>query len=438
MIVMKFGGTSVGSPQQIQKVSKIVASQLDQNPLIVVSALSGVTNLLVELSHAKEKAPILKNLLERHETVLAELNLDKNLLHTEFEELQSLMSGVELLQECTQRTQDRILSFGEHCSSKILAAFLNQTLDKPVKAICSYELGLRTDSRFGKATPLDESKENILYNVKNHAQEIIVTTGFIAKDLQDNLTTLGRGGSDFSAAYIGAAIGATEIQIWTDVSGMMTADPKIVENVKHVESLSFEEASELAYYGAKVLHPSTMIPAIEKNIPVRILNTNFPDHPGTFIYKDTQKSKSVVKAIAHRDGLTVINITTPRMLNQHGFLAKIFDVFRDHKVSVDMVSTSEISVSLTISDHDPIAAIVQDLHAFSKVTVEKGLSVVSVVGEGVREDQNIPARVFTVLQKENIPVRMISLGASKINLSFLVDSEFVKKSVKGLHQAFFV
>lgn len=440
MIVMKFGGSSIGSAAQISKVSEIISSQLERKPIIVVSALSDVTNtLLASIDQASRgHAPKVADIESRHQIVLSDLDLPEDLLKSEFQEIEALFKGVFLLQECSPKTKDRILAFGEHCSSKIVAAFLNHKFDIPVKSVCSYELGLKTDSQFGHATPKYACFQNIKEVVESDSDKLLVTTGFIAKDASGNITTLGRNGSDYSASLIGAAIGAEEIQIWTDVSGVMTADPRMIPDAKPVTEMSFEEASELAYFGAKVIHPSTIVPAMKKHIPVRILNTNRPEAKGTTIYKNkSRRSGSAVKSIAHRSGLTVINITSARMLAQHGFLFKIFEAFAKQKIVIDMITTSEVSVSLTVDDHADLSEVIGDLRSCAEVSIEKGQSVMSVVGEGVREDTTVTARVFSILNQNDIPVRMISMGASKINLSFILETAKIRGALKALHQSFF-
>ncbi|MBI3017217.1 MAG: ACT domain-containing protein [Deltaproteobacteria bacterium] len=402
MIIMKFGGTSVGSAAQIHKVSQIVVSALSRQPLVVVSALSGATNHLLELIHltTQKKKVSLTELIQRHKSILQELKLSDSLLNEEIEEVTALFKGISLLQECSPKTKDRILAFGERCSCKIVAHYLNSILSKPTLAIFSYDLGLQTTSQFGQAVPLKESDPVIEASVLHHKDKLIVTTGFIAKDLEGNITTLGRGGSDYSASLMGGALKAEEIQIWTDVN-------------------------------------ATMLPAINKNIPVRILNTNEPSHPGTIVYQEKQKTPETVKAIAHRSGLSIINITSTRMLDQHGFLSKIFEIFAKYRVSIDTVSTSEVSVSVTVQEGQELSLVLAELKTFSEVSIEPEHAVISVVGEGLREDQAIAAKVFTILREAHVPIRMISLGASKINLSFLVEEHFMRTAVSALHQEFF-
>ncbi|MBI4041698.1 MAG: aspartate kinase [Deltaproteobacteria bacterium] len=439
MIVMKFGGTSVANASQIQKVANIVLHHLDKRPLVVVSALAGVTNELLLLAEKASQGKEIssKTLLDRHLSVAHKLDLPPTLLQPFFHELTSLLNGIQLLHECTPRTLDRVLSFGEQCSSSLVGHFLKQKINIPIEIIPSYDLGLMTNSFFGQASPHPESQQAILKKVTSLPETLIITTGFIAKDTEGNVTTLGRGGSDFSASWIGAAIDAKEIQIWTDVSGILTADPRTVPHAQTLSELSFQEASELAYYGAKVIHPATMVPAMAKHIPVRILNTNDPAHPGTCVLPTAYQTDRTVKAIAHRDELSMVHVTSLRMLDQHGFLEKLFQVFSKHHISVDMISTSEVSVSLTVLQKDARAEALLELKAFCDVRLEHGFSVVSVVGEGLKEKPGIVARVFSTLHEQCIPVQMISLGASKINLSFLVSTPNVTHTVTLLHKTFF-
>ncbi len=443
MIVMKFGGTSVGSASQIRKVSEIIHAHLHRNPLIVISALSGVTNHLVKLTeHVFEPEPIdLTELKWRHRSVIEGLGLCSNLLDDEFKELESLLLGASLLQECSDRIKDRILSFGECASSKIVARYLSVnfkgTLPKEVIHVCSYDLGLITDSAFGGANPIPEAAELIRKKVSCFSEKLIVTTGYIGKDLLGNITTLGRNGSDYSASIFGAALGTEEIQIWTDVDGILTADPNFVDDTKPVNEISFEEAAELAYYGAKVIHPATIQPAMKKNIPVRILNTNQPQSQGTTIHSRRRHEEGSVKSIAHFTGITIINIMSTRMLAHHGFLAKIFDLFAKHKIIVDMISTSEVTVSVTTKDGQNLSPLLSDLQTIADVAIETGLSGISVVGEGVRDDFQVTDRVFSKLRQYQIPVRMISMGASKINLSFIIDSNVSRQTIQLLHKEFF-
>ena len=437
MIIMKFGGTSIGSASQIQKVAEIITSHVHKQPLIVISAFSGITNLLVTLSERAASGQIFDTTAYRlrHERVMQELDLPQSLLLQEYDELDSLLKGVSLLRECSARTKDRILAFGEEASAKIVGHYLKRKLVSSIKIVSAYNLGLITNSDFGKATPT--SLELIPEKMSLFENEIVVTTGFIAKDILGNITTLGRNGSDYSAALFGAALQVEEVQIWKDVSGLMTANPNLIPDASPVTELSFEEAAELAYYGAKVLHPSTILPLVQKNIPVRILNTNAPMDPGTLIYNNKVQQHGSVKSIAHRSGLVIINITSTRMLAQHGFLSKIFNLFSSHQIIIDMVSTSEVSVSLTTEEGQIFDGLLSELQNFADISFENGFSVISIVGEGVREDPSVTAKAFSILYQSEIPVRMISMGASKINLSIIIENTYLKPALRALHSNFF-
>jgi aspartate kinase len=264
-----------------------------------------------------------------------------------------------------------------------------------------------------------------------------VVTGFIAKDSKGDVTTLGRSGSDFSATLVGAAVKADEVQIWTDVDGVMTCDPRIVKEAKSIPVLSIAEASELAYYGAKVIHPATMLPAIENRIPVVVKNTGRPEVQGTTILAEVPSSRDPVKSIAYKKGIILVTVASSRMLLQSGFMAKIFEIFARYDLSVDLVATSEVTVSVTVDTDRNLDSVAKELKEFSEVTIDKGLAQVCVVGEGIREKVGVAAQVFGTLEKANIPVRLISHGGTKINISFLVDEPSVTKAVQSLHRSFF-
>jgi aspartate kinase len=266
--------------------------------------------------------------------------------------------------------------------------------------------------------------------------QVPVVTGFIAKDAHGNVTTLGRSGSDLTATLLGAALRVDEVQIWTDVDGVMTADPRIVKEAKSIPSLSIAEASELAYYGAKVIHPATMLPAIENRIPVVVRNTSRPELPGTMILAEAPPSDVAVKSIAYKRGIILVTVASTRMFLQSGFMAKIFEVFARYDLSVDLVATSEVTVSVTVDTETNLDAVVKDLSAFSDVTVDRGLAQVCVVGEGIRERASVAADVFGTLGKANLPVRLISHGGTKINISFLIDEASVATAIRALHRVF--
>ena len=421
MLVMKFGGTSVADAERIRTVVRLATDRLDREPVVVVSALAGVTNLLVDLAHRALKGPAgVNEIRDRHREVLGGLGLPPDLVQEETDDLRALLKGITLVGELTPRSLDCIMSFGERLSTKVVAAAF-RAAGHGATPCNAYDLGLVTDSRFGAANPLETCYGDLGKAVRA-VKGIPVVTGFIGKDRRGNITTLGRGGSDYSAAILGRAVGAEEIQIWTDVDGVMSADPKICPGARSLEVISFAEASELAYYGAKVVHPSTMIPAVKARIPVRVLNTYRPGHPGTVILDRAPAARGAVKSIAYRSHLSLITVTSTRMLMQPGFMARLFEVFGRHEVVIDMVATSEVSVSLTTDTRKDFAPAVEELRAedVAEVEVEKSQAIVALVGGGIRDTPATIAAVFDVLRDAGIRIRMVSLAASNVNLSLLV------------------
>jgi aspartate kinase len=436
MIVLKFGGTSLTDAANIRAIAEIVRSTDDERPVVVVSAHAGVTDLLDSLAdEALKRKTDLAPVRDRHLRLLEDLDLPGDLLDDLLTELESLLTGVTLVRELTDRSRDYILSFGERMSSLVVAAAFRQA-GLPARAIAAWDLGLVTDSAFGAAHPRKECFPRIRQSLLT-VKEVPVITGFIAKDRDGNITTLGRSGSDFTASLVGAAVGAREIQIWTDVDGVMSADPRIVSGAKSLPRLSFNEMSELAYYGAKVIHPSTMVPAITNRIPVRVLNTHAPTHPGTVILDEPAPKAPPVSSIAYRRRLTLINVVSTRMLLQHGFMARLFDVFARHEVVVDMISTSEISVSITTDSHCGLGPVLRELEEVADVTVESDKAIVCLVGDGIRTTSGTVSRIFTTLEHAGVVTRMISMGATRINVSFLVSEEDVETAVRALHTEFF-
>ncbi|MBI5368086.1 MAG: aspartate kinase [Planctomycetes bacterium] len=435
MILAKFGGTSVGDAERIRNVLAITRGQLARKPVLVVSAHSKVTDLLVGLAEQALHGQIdLAPLRERHFKIARDLGVDSP-IEPLLAELEVLLRGISMVKELTPRTRDYVLSFGERLSVRTIAAFFNQS-GLPATAIDAYELGLLTDSNFGSASPLPEADPIMAFNIQRYDKTIPIVTGYIGKDKNGDITTLGRNGSDYSATIVGAAIGAEEIQIWTDVDGVLTADPRIVPQAIPIEKMSFGEASELAYYGGRVLHPLTLIPAVRKDIPVRVLNTFKPQARGTVILRECP-IEGTVKSIVHKGGIYLINIVSLRMFLHHGFMAKVFEIFGRYKIVIDMVATSEVSVSLTTDDDENLEPAVRDLSAFADVTVQDGMGIVCVVGDGMRAQPNMAAEVFTALAQAKIDIRMISQGASRVNLAFLIPNAQVKPASHALHEHFF-
>ncbi len=439
MIVMKFGGSSLASGEAVRRVASIVAERLGRKPVVVVSAMGKTTDRLLEAAdHAaagrrQEALRLVEELKRFH---LEEGHPCGGRTEELFAELAELLRGLSVIGELTPRTIDAVSSYGERLSSMIVAEKFRAAGIDAAHAD-SRELVV-TDSRHTSAAPVFEQTyariaARIPPLLENH--DAVVMGGFIARDENGVTTTLGRGGSDFTASIVGAALDAEEIQIWTDVDGMLTSDPRLVEGVHRVKVISFDEAAELAYFGARVLHPATLIPAIEKNIPVRILNSYRPQAEGTRIVAERVPCRNIVKAISSKRGITIVNIRSTRMLGAHGFLRRIFEVFDRHQTSVDMVSTSEVSVSATIDDARALEAIKADLEEFSTVEVESDQAIVCVVGDNIRYTPGIAGRLFQALNGINI--RMISQGASLLNMGFVVAGADVKRALEALHEEFF-
>jgi aspartate kinase len=448
MIVMKFGGTSVESATAIDRAAKIVASRITENPVVVVSAMSKFTDQLVAMSKAAgagDKDKALKLSLaarERHFQAISELLGSATFtdLHAEveadFNGLDDLLRGIAAVGELTPRTTDNVLSFGERVNAKIVAAGFEARGIKS-KRIDSRQIVV-TDDTYTKAVPQFEETNDRLKEVVKPVLDngfVPVMGGFIGATKDGIPTTIGRGGSDFSAAIVGAGLDAERIEIWTDVDGMKTTDPNLCANALRIKNIGFEEAAELAYFGAKVLHPATLLPAVQKNIPVLILNSRNPSNEGTVITARAPHCRNPFKAIAAKKRITIIDIVATRMLGAHGFLRSIFEVFDRHRCPVDVVSTSEVSVSLTVDSNEAIPAIAADLQKLGDVKYEGRKAIVCLVGENIRETPGVAGKVFSAVSDVN--VRMISQGASEINLTFVIEEDDVPRAVKQLHEIFF-
>src|SRR5262245_6205194 len=437
MIVMKFGGSSVSDGPRIRAVIEIVRARLARQPVVVASAFRGVTD---DLFAAAEEAltgkeGLLEKVRGRHQSVIADLGLPADLVNEVLSELAVLLKGISLVKELTPRTLDYVVSVGERLSTRIIAAAFDQA-GIPASQHDAFDIGMLTDDQFGHAQPLPDAEAELRRHVLP-MKRLPIVTGYVGKTRGGDITTLGRNGSDFTATIVGAAIGAEEIQIWSDTDGVMTADPRVVPSAKPIAFLTFDEASELAYYGGKVLHPSTIVPAVLKGIPVKVLNTFKPSHPGTTILQKLDSPQAGVKSIAHHLSNYVVNIRSSRMLMGHGFLARLFGVFAEHRVVVNMVSTSEVTVSVTVDSPRRLDEAVESLSKFAEVTVEEGRAVVCVVGEGLRSTPGIAGLVFEALREASVNVLMISQGASKINVAFVVADRDAEAAVRALHRKFF-
>jgi aspartate kinase len=440
MIVMKFGGSSVAGAEKIARVAGVVRGRLARKPVLVVSAFRGTTDDLLALSRESLTGNVsrLDAIAARHREAAAELGVDFRPLEPLIEELAALARGISLLKELTPRTLDRVASFGERLSARLIAAAFTKA-GIPARAVDAFEAGLLTDERFGGAAPLPEA-ESELKKYFAKIDGLPVVTGFIGRTRAGEITTLGRNGSDYSATILGAALGADEIEIWSDTDGIMTADPRLVPAARPLGTLSFAEACELAYYGGKVLHPHTLVPAMAKNIPVRVLNTFKPEHPGTTIVARPPKAprgSSILKSIAFKRRQLIVSASSPRMTSGPGFLARIFDAFARHEIDVDMIATSEVSVSATTGSEKNVDRAVAELSAEFEMAVERGQAVICAVGDGIQSVPGVAADVFSAVRSAGVNVRMISQGASKNNVAFVVEDGDVERAVRALHERFF-
>jgi aspartate kinase len=458
MIVMKFGGTSVEDAKAIRRVCEIVRSRIERRPVVVVSACAGVTDALTRLASASAHgqpdtaSELTASLRNRHLQIARELLTDPwrgrvaETIDGKFRELQNYVLGVQLLRELTGRSRDAFLSFGERLSSCLVEAALEESGIR-ARLVDATDF-LITDEHFTAAQPVMGRVETLAHAIVGKylsEGEVVVTQGFIGRTEDGSTTTIGRGGSDLSASILGSVLGAEEIQIWTDVDGMMTCDPRIVPNARLIDTMSFNEASELAYFGAKVLHPRTILPAVDRGVPVHVLNSRRPGVAGTKIVGShaaadcggSGTGAPAIKAIAFKKGITVINISSSRMLMAHGFLARLFSIFADHRMSVDVVTTSEVSVSLTVDSEDGVGRVLPELKEIGEVSVRRRKAIVCVVGEGMRHTAGLAGRIFTTIGNAGVNIEMVSEGASEINLTLLVDEQDVEKTVRCLHDEFF-
>jgi aspartate kinase len=448
MIVMKFGGTSVESAAAIRRVAGIVQARFARRPVVVVSAMSKTTNKLLAIADAAkqgerdEALDLVQQLRDFHLAEGRDLvpeghrreDLD-NTVNSLFDELEELIKGISVLGELTPRATDAVSSYGERLSSAICAIAFEE-LGLPSIHVDARDV-IVTDERHTQAAPLlPQTYSRLQATIPDRLQaNVVVMGGFIGATEHGVTSTLGRGGSDLTAAIVGAGCGAEEIQIWTDVDGMLTADPTVMPGGYRVKTISFAEASELAYFGAKVLHPSTVLPAIEKNIPVLILNSRRPDVDGTRIVREAVHCANIAKSIACKKKITLVNIVSSRMLMAHGFLRRIFEIFDRYETPVDMVATTEVSVSLTLDNTARLKEITRELRQFADVTTEDDQAIVCIVGDNIRYTPGVASHVFRALEELN--VRMISQGASLLNLSIVVSLDDLKSAVERLHTEFF-
>ncbi len=447
-VVSKFGGTSMGDAECMKRSAKLAYQQ--NAKIIVVSATSGTTNDLIEMARVSSTSSwenalaILSKIKVKHTKIAHDLELsatEMELISTLYNELESMCKGIHLLKDCSLKALDSIQSIGERLSSILFTRALNfvfQDEKSGLEAILfDVKKVLKTDDDYSKARPLFEEIKKAAeteLSFLRHSNKVIVTQGFIGSTLSGMTTTLGRGGSDYSAAILAYATNADTLEIWTDVAGIATTDPRIYKNAKPIDEISFKEASELATFGAKVLHPATLLPAVWAKIPVFVGSSFNPKEGGTWV-KESVENTPLVRALAKRSRQVLLTLRTPEMLYSHGFLYKIFKVFNDHKVSVDAITTSEISVSLTIDDSTLLNKnLIKDLENFSEVEIEDNLALVSLIGNNINHTAGLSKKIFEAIS--DINVRMICLGASKHNFCFLVSETKANEAIVRLHQAF--
>jgi aspartate kinase len=436
MIVMKFGGTSLGDAERIDAVVRLVRGRLSRKPILVCSAHAGVTDLLLAGARAAAAGkPDLGPVEARQREVVRSLGLPESLVAADLARLAELFQGLALLRELTPRSLDHVAAFGERMCVKVIAALLRRRRI-PATAVQADEAGLVTDSRFTRASPLPEAYERLRKSL-SEVKGVPVVTGFLGRDRDGNVTTLGRSGSDYTATIVGRAVGAEEVEIWKDVDGVLTADPRIVPHARPVGSVTYAEASELAYYGAKVIHPATIHPALEGGIPVRVLNTFRPEARGTVIVPSRPPGAAAVASIASKRGIRLVNVVSARMLGQSGFMASVFECFRRHDVVIDLIATSEVSVTVSVDRADGLEGALSDLRATAQVEVEGPCALVAVVGEGLGGAVGLAGKVFTALGDAGVNVRAISYGATKTNLQVVVAEEDANRTVAALHRALF-
>jgi len=450
MIVIKFGGTSVGDAQRVAQAIDIVAARQERKPIVVVSALAGVTNDLVAASEAARGGDIervneiISAVRQRHEDVAMRLVQQKfdffesfiRQLDKQIDQIHTILHGIALLGEITPRARDKVTGIGEKLSS-VLFAYSMMMRALPGEHVDSEEVVV-TDARFGEAAPLmDQTRaaaERVLRPLVDR-NLIPVMGGFIGRTCEGAATTLGRGGSDYSAAIIGASVGAEEIQIWTDVDGLMTCDPRLIPAARVIDEISYVEAAELAWFGAKVLHPRTIAPAVAERIPIRVLNTHNNAAAGTLITEQGGTQGAGPRAIAVKRGVTIVHMTSNKMLGAHGFLASLFAVFEALEISVDLITTSEVSVSVTIDDPRNLPELVRRLAPVADVQTLADRAIVAIVGRNLMRDSAVGASVFEAMR--GIPMSMFSLGMSGLNLSIVVDETDADRAVRTVHAALF-
>lgn len=447
--VFKFGGSSLANAERVDHVARLIQEQIDTQNIapraVVCSAMGKTTNNLLSAGEfaldGKVNVDAIRTL---HTNVFDEFQLPdstRDEVNALLEECEQMLTGVKMIQELSPKSLDQLVSYGERCSVRIMAARLNQ-IGVPAQAFDAWDVGVHTTSNFGDAKLLPESETAIRDAFsKIDSNVVAVVTGFIGKEHSGKITTLGRGGSDLTATALGAALKLDEIQVWKDVDGILSTDPRIVPHAVPLDQVSFEEASELAYFGAQVLHPIAMQPAMKYNVPVRVKNSYNPAAVGTIIQQDKSQKDRLVTAITYKRDITVLDIHSTQMLGAYGFLARVFSEFEKHKLSVDVLASSEVSVSLTLDKKQSLKSInclIADLTEdnCAEITRKDSMSILTLITD-IHKSSQVLATVFRVFSKENIQVEMMSQGASKVNISFILNSDLLELAIMKLHTCFF-
>ena len=440
MIVMKFGGSSVANAERIKHVASIIKAYKEQRPVVVLSAMGDTTDHLLEAADLAVSGKVdVAGVAKLHEDTAAELGINIETIRALLDELKQLLTGISMLKEISKRSRDYLVSFGERMSVRMMAAYLkSEGID--AKFYDAWDVGFVSDSNYMSAELLDDVWTNIPEHLTSYKEgkdnAIPIVTGFIAKDKNGIITTLGRGGSDLTATMIGAAMKADEVQTWKDVDGILTTDPRVVKEAKPVPEVTYEEAQELAMFGSQVLHPRSMLPVRKSGTPVRVKNSYNISSPGTLIVENHAGKVPPVCAITSVKHVQIFDIISTRMLGASGFLAHIFNQFLKWNVSIDVISTSEVSVSCTVNTKKDLSGLVEDLARVADVKLRPGKAIVTVICD-VAHSSAILASGFSALADEGINVQMISQGASKVNISVLVEESEADRTVQILHKAYF-
>ena len=444
--IVKFGGSSLESSKRLVNVGKIIKNMVDkgENPIIVCSALGKTTNNILDAGNIglNEGEFSIDKIKKLHLSICDDLDIDNDTrseIKVLLDGLETLLTGVSIIGELTPRNKDKLVSFGEKMSVRVVSSLLRNMGIRSNHCEAG-DIGIRTTDDFGNAEILDITYPLVYETISNMDDDIVpVVTGFLGETVCRNTTTLGRGGSDLTATVLGVSMGAKEIQVWKDVNGMMTADPRVIPGAISVPHVSYEEASELAYFGGNILHPISMRPAMGTDIPIRIKNSYNPSHPGTLITSERRKSDNLVTAITFKKGVELIDIVSTRMLGQSGFLSRVFYQFSKYSLSIDMIATSDVSISLTLDqnqERDIIRKCLQDLGDVSEVKGHRNRAIISLVSD-VSRSSEVMSEVFSVFKETDVKVLMISQGASKVNIGVVVPEDQLDVAVRALHKHFF-